>query len=143
MFNSSTRKIRAAADDAARHGAGGSAGAGSQLDAGALAALRQLDPDGSRGFVAQVLSTYLKSLERHLDELRPLRDPQSLRRVGEVAHMLKSSSASVGALAFSRQCAEVEALARGGDAGALGAPLTALVEEGARVVQAVRAMLPG
>lgn len=108
----------------------------------ALARLRQLDPDGSRGFVAQVLRTYAASLERYLLSLHEARDTGNLKLAGDTAHTLKSSSAAIGAAAFAAVCADVERQARHGDASALGAPLSHLLDEAARVQAAVRAMLP-
>jgi HPt (histidine-containing phosphotransfer) domain-containing protein len=119
-----------------------SGAAGALLDAAALDQLRQLDPDGRRGFVAQVLQTYHGSLERHLATLVQARSDRASQRVGEVVHTLKSSSASVGATEFARLCAAVERQVRDGDEGALDAPLQALLHEGERVLAAVRAMLP-
>ena len=119
-----------------------SGGASPALDAAALDKLRQLDPDGRRGFVAQVLRTYEASLLRYLAELADARLAQDLRRIGQTAHTLKSSSAAVGALGFSACCADVEKLSRAGDASVLGLPLTRLEEESSRVLAAVRAMLP-
>jgi hypothetical protein len=111
------------------------------LDAEALQRLRQLDPDGSRGFLGQVMRTFETSLVRHLATLRDAQAQADLKRAGDVAHTLKSSSASVGALAFAQGCAAVERLARLGDPAALGAPLEGLLQEGERVLAAVRAML--
>lgn len=133
---------RRQAPDAGPSGAGGvSPAAPTVLDAEALQRLRQLDPDGSRGFLSQVMRTYETSLVRHLVTLRDARVQADLKRAGDVAHTLKSSSASVGALAFAQGCAAVERLARLGDPAALGAPLESLLQEGERVLAAVRAML--
>lgn len=121
---------------------GGAGAAPDVLDAAALARLRQLDPDGQRGFLTQVLRTFEASLVRHLQALDEAGAQGDLKRAGDIAHTLKSSSASVGALAFSQGCAAVEKLARAGDATALGEPLVTLRAEGARVLTAVRAMLP-
>lgn len=112
-----------------------------ELDAASLARLRQLDPDGSRGFVNQVLRTFEASLVRHLAALDEAGVQGDLKRAGDVAHTLKSSSASIGALGFAQGCATVERLARAGDAAALGEPLVTLRAEGARVLAAVRAIL--
>ena len=137
MFHRSGHRLRAASSD----DAGGSASPG-VLDSSALDRLRQFDPDGSRGFLAQVLDTYRRSLERQMPLIAQCRADGDWEGVGDSAHLLKSSSASVGALDFSRRCAEVERLARTGEARALDAPLCALLDEGERVLQAVRAMLP-
>jgi len=121
---------------------GGSGGATSLLDAAALARLRQLDPDGSRDFLVQVLRTYESSLARHLATLELARTTGDLKTAGDIAHTLKSSSASVGALAFAEGCARLERQARAEDAAALSSTLIGLQGEGARVLAAVRAMLP-
>lgn len=111
------------------------------LDEATLGRLRQLDPDGSRGFLVQVLKTYEASLQRHLGTLDEAAASGDVRRAGDVAHTLKSSSGSIGALDFAQCCAAVERLARAGDAAALGAPLALMRSEAARVLLAVRAML--
>lgn len=119
----------------------GAGGAPPLLDEDALARLRQLDPDGRRGFLTQVLQTYAQSLDRHLLTLADAAATNDIRRAGEVAHTLKSSSASVGALALSQCCATVERLARANDAAATGAPMDALRAEAQRVLAGVQAML--
>lgn len=111
------------------------------LDAEAMSRLRQLDPDGSRGFMGQLLRTYDASLLRHLASLRTAQAQGDLKIAGDVAHTLKSSSASVGALVFAQACAVVERGARQGDPAVLQAPLAELLDEGERVLAAVRAML--
>jgi HPt (histidine-containing phosphotransfer) domain-containing protein len=106
--------------------AGGSAALLAQLDAASVQRLRDLDPDGRNGLVARILDTFVDSLSRHAGEFAQARaagDRDGLRRV---AHTLKSSSASVGALDLSRACADVERLVREGDVGALEAPLDRL-----------------
>ncbi len=112
------------------------------LDPAALERLRALDPDGSRGFVAQVMRTYEASLLRYLDVLRQARDAGALKQAGETAHTMKSSSAAVGALAFAAACADLERRAREGDASALGEPLSRVIDDAPAVLAAVRAMLP-
>lgn len=121
---------------------GGAGAAPLLLDAAALARLRQLDPDGSRGFLIQVLRTYESSMVRHLAALETARAQGDLKMAGDIAHTLKSSSASVGALAFAEGCAQVERQAKAGDALALPGLLLGLQAEGQRVLVAVRAMLP-
>lgn len=112
------------------------------LDEAALARLRQLDPQGTRGFLVQVMRTYESSMVRHLAAIEEARLLGDIKRAGDLAHTLKSSSASVGALGFAACCAEVERLARQGMPEALAEPLLGLQAEGVRVLVAVRAMLP-
>lgn len=111
------------------------------LDAGALARLHELDPDGRRGFVAQVLKTYEVSMERQLARLRDAMAAGDARSAAEVAHTLKSSSASVGALDFVQHCLALERAAKS-DAGAeLASLASSLQSEGRRVLATVQAML--
>ncbi|MDP9043606.1 MAG: Hpt domain-containing protein [Pseudomonadota bacterium] len=83
-----------------------------ELDAVALARLVELDPTGRNQLLERVLQAFQTSVAR----LRPQLD--AARLVGEraairlVAHTLKSSSASIGALRLSQLCAQVETAIR-------------------------------
>ena len=85
------------------------------LDAASMAELRSLDPDGKAQLVKRVLVTYQASLAKLVDQLRDARAGGAWEQVGRVAHTLKSSSASIGALGLSALCADIERLIRGGD----------------------------
>ena len=61
--------------------------------------------------------------------------------IRHVAHTLKSSSASIGALVLSRHCANVESLIRENSSEDLQAPLAALTAELDAVSAAIRTML--
>jgi len=111
------------------------------LDAGALARLAELDPGGSSGLVPRVLSTYANALERSRQELLLVRQPLQHEPLRQLAHTLKSSSASVGALALSALCAQVEQSVRSQQPGDIGALLDAMQAEMQRVAGAVQAML--
>lgn len=111
------------------------------LDALALQRLRELDPDGRHGVLQRVLQTFETSLQRQLTLAAEARTRGDAEAVGNIAHMLKSSSASVGALAFSARCAEIERAARGGTLTDLDAEVENLLTEGERALAAVRAML--
>ena len=111
------------------------------LDAGALARLTELDPQGTGDLVQRVLSTYANALERSRQELLLLRQPLQQEPLRHLAHTLKSSSASVGALALSALCAQVEHNVRSQPAGEIGSLLDALQTEMQRVSGAVQAML--
>ncbi len=87
------------------------------LDAGAIARLRELDPSGERGVVKLILATYETALVKARAELGAQIGDADPKTVFVIAHTLKSSSASVGALDLSGICAEIEAQlrpARGG-----------------------------
>jgi HPt (histidine-containing phosphotransfer) domain-containing protein len=112
----------------------GAGGGPELLDAQALARLRALDPGGKAGLLKRVLSTYTQTLDRMLAQLRTARSTGDLPSLRHVAHALKSSSASVGALALSSQCADVESRVRDGRIDGLDADLDALDAEAQRIL---------
>lgn len=111
------------------------------LDETALARLRELDPDGSLGVLGRVLETFRQALGRDLERMATARDGGDLKTVGEVAHKVKSSSASVGALGLSALCAEVERRVRAGDTADIAPRVQALLAEGQRALRAVASAL--
>jgi hypothetical protein len=111
------------------------------LDATALARLRELDPDGRHGVVVRVLEAFETSLGRLLGQLREEPDAGDAAVVAGIAHTLKSSSASVGALALSARCAEIERRLREGADGDLQADVQRLLAEGEAALRAVGSML--
>src|SRR5512143_1973921 len=111
------------------------------LDAAALARLAELDPQGSAGLVQRVLSTYANALERSRHELLLARRPLQPEPLRHLAHTLKSSSASVGALALSALCAQVESQVRAQPAADIDTLLDEMQAEMHRVAGAVQAML--
>lgn len=112
-----------------------------RLDDASLARLRELDPDGRHGVVMRVLGAFESSLLRMTAQLQAERGHGSPDGVATIAHTLKSSAASVGALELSRTCAEVERRLREGHPGNLNEDIARLLAaaEAARV--AVGAML--
>ena len=121
-------------------GSAGTSG-GPVLDAAAMAELRALDPDGKAQLVKRVLATYQASLARLVDQLAQARAANAWDQVSRVAHTLKSSSASIGALDLSAVCADIERLLRVGDNAGVLPQLDRFRTEVARVELAVKAML--
>ncbi|MFO1216922.1 MAG: Hpt domain-containing protein [Burkholderiaceae bacterium] len=123
---------------------GGTADAASMtppvIDTAALKRLGELDPGGRAGLVTRLLRTYAESLQHLLAELRLARASADMAVLRRVAHTLKSSSASVGATAFSALCARAEAAAAG-RGGELERLFDALEADSAGVAQAVRDLL--
>jgi HPt (histidine-containing phosphotransfer) domain-containing protein len=111
------------------------------LDAAALARLSELDPTGNGTLVQRVLATYATSLERTRSELLRARHPMQPEALRHLSHTLKSSSASVGALALSALCAQVEQHVRVPQPGDIDSLLDAMLAEMQRVAGAVQAML--
>jgi HPt (histidine-containing phosphotransfer) domain-containing protein len=112
-----------------------------RLDATALARLRELDPDGRHGVVMRVLNAFEASLLRMTAQLQAERVAGNPGVVANVAHTLKSSAASVGALDLSRACSDVERRLREEQAGNLGADIERLLAAAESALVAVRAML--
>lgn len=108
------------------------------LDATALARLQELDPTGQAGVLRRVLSTFDTSLANILQGLERARDAGDSAEMRRLAHTLKSSSASVGALTLSSACAKVEALVREQSLQTLPDAVALLLAEGRAAQQAVR-----
>lgn len=113
------------------------------LDESALDRLRELDPDGRHGVLQRVLTAYETSLARAMDQLQEQREAAvpDAKLVAGLAHTLKSSSASVGALALSARCADVESRLRGGQVAALRDDVEQLLAQCRAARGAVGAML--
>jgi HPt (histidine-containing phosphotransfer) domain-containing protein len=112
------------------------------LDETALARLRELDPGGENQLIERIVAAYSKSLERLLPELASARGAAlQLSVVRHFSHTLKSSSASLGALALSQRCAAIEEMARNGQLEGLEMQLDCMLREIAQVRQALIALL--
>ncbi|MCK9684577.1 Hpt domain-containing protein [Scleromatobacter humisilvae] len=111
------------------------------LDAACMAELRALDPDGKAQLVKRVLATYQTSLAKLVAQLQLARTEGAWDQVSRVAHTLKSSSASIGALALSALCAEIERLLRAGDSNGAQPLIDQFQAEVQRVDGAVRQTL--
>ena len=116
---------------------GAAAPSAAALDKRVLAELRLLDPGGSSGLIPRVYSCYLQSLARLLSQLTLAHQHGDDAAMNLAAHTLKSSSASVGALALSRLCAQVEDALRAGASDQLPGLHERLLAEAACVEAAV------
>ncbi|MCR5883250.1 response regulator [Rhizobacter sp. J219] len=92
--------------------AGAAASDGGVLDAQALERLRELDPSGENHLMERVVSAFDSSVGRLMPQLEDALNSLELGGIRHVAHTLKSSSASIGAMKLSRMCADLEARAR-------------------------------
>lgn len=111
-----------------------------RLDPEALAQLRALDPEGRHGLLPRVAGLFEASLASLLPQLDAAEAAGDLAAVRHVAHTLKSSSASLGALALSRCCAETERQVREAPPADLAALLGRLRAELDRVRPAIAAL---
>lgn len=110
------------------------------LDAQALERLRELDPKGENRLIERVLQAFETSVARLGPQLEASRRSGDLAGIRHVAHTLKSSSASIGALTLSQHCAAVEAMIRQQSTDELDTSLTALSAELDAVLQALRSV---
>jgi len=114
---------------------------GLQLDPDAIARLRELDPEGRHGVLERVFKAFEASLLRMLQQLDAQREREDVAGVASLAHTLKSSSASVGALVLAQTCADIERRLRAGETGSLAGDIARLQRAGEAALLAVRAML--
>ena len=110
----------------------------SQLDAQALQRLRELDPSGTSRLVERVFKAFATSVARLLPQLDAAQAGGDAAGIRHVAHTLKSSSASIGAVKLSRLCAEMEALAGQGRIDGMEQRIATLNEEVSTVLEALQ-----
>jgi CheY-like chemotaxis protein len=82
------------------------------LDPAALARLTELDPKGQNKLVQRVLQAFQTSVARLRPQAETARREHNLGIIRLVAHTLKSSSASLGAMHLSQLCAQIESAIR-------------------------------
>jgi PAS domain S-box-containing protein len=82
------------------------------LDAQALERLRELDPNGENRLMERVVNAFESSVGRLMPQLQEALNANELGGIRHVAHTLKSSSASIGAMKLSKMCSDVESRAR-------------------------------
>jgi HPt (histidine-containing phosphotransfer) domain-containing protein len=125
-------------DEQPPQGAAGGARTEALLDETVLAGLRDLDPGGRNRLLERVFGAFRTSTARLIPQLQEAQRTTDLQGIRHVAHTLKSSAASVGGLALSRICADLENRIRLGQADDLSAPVDALIEEAAKVLAALQ-----
>jgi HPt (histidine-containing phosphotransfer) domain-containing protein len=111
------------------------------LDAEALARLAALDPTGESQLLGRVLNAFQSSIARLMPQLDAARRSADRAAIRLVAHTLKSSSASIGALALSRLCAQVETAIRLDTTGDLDADIDAMTEAIDTTLRAIEQLL--
>ena len=112
------------------------------LDPQALQRLRDLDPSGANHLFERVVQAFDASTGRLLPQLDAAVAVADLDGVRHVAHTLKSSSASIGALKLSALCADIEGMIRQGQVQHLGERVAAMHNEIALVRESLRSLLP-
>jgi PAS domain S-box-containing protein len=116
----------------------------SVLDPEALRRLRDLDPKGNNQLLDRVARAFETSIGRMLPQLEEAVKLHDQASIVHVAHTLKSSSASIGALKLSQMCAEIEAMIRRQSGEDLTSRIQEVPVEAERVLAALRRLLePG
>lgn len=111
------------------------------LDQAALDRLSELDPSGQSRLLERVLQAFRTSVARLRPQLEAARSSGDRAAIRLVAHTLKSSSASIGALHLSQLCGQVETAIRLDAGQDLSAPLAALSEALDGALLAIDALL--
>ncbi len=79
-----------------------------ELNQQALDELRALDPDGSAGLLAQIITSYLNDAPDLMRQIQAALAGRDLPTLTRQAHSLKSTSASLGATRVSELARELE-----------------------------------
>ena len=111
------------------------------LDAEALARLKELDPQGQNQLMARVAKAFETSVARLVPQLQDAGRAGDANGVRHVAHTLKSSSASIGAMKLSQMCADVEVMIRNERIENLDARVVSMCAEIEIVLQALQGLL--
>jgi HPt (histidine-containing phosphotransfer) domain-containing protein len=109
------------------------------LDPAALDSLRALGGDDEPGLFLEVIELYLDDSATHVANLRSSLEANDVRLLERTAHTLKSSSANVGALGFSKLCLQLEQAVRNAQLDAAPSLVAAAEAQFARVQEALRA----
>lgn len=67
------------------------------IDMDAIAAIKEIDSDGSTGLLKEIVNLFIDSIDPELSELKKVHLANDRHQVGEVAHRFKSSCQNVGA----------------------------------------------
>ncbi|MBC7700695.1 response regulator [Aquabacterium sp.] len=118
-----------------------SAGWEEVLDRQALQRLQDLDPKGENKLIERVSKAFENSVGRMLPQLEDAIKVGDHAGIAHVAHTLKSSSASIGALKLSQMCAEIEAMIRRSTGEDLTSRISAIRPEVERVTASLRHLL--
>jgi CheY-like chemotaxis protein len=107
------------------------------IDATMLQALRALQRPGRSNVVARVIDLFNRDAPGLVVEMRRSAAAGDAEALRKAAHVLKSTSATVGATTLAAHCREIEEYARGTNARVATAPLAGVEEELGCVIAAL------
>jgi HPt (histidine-containing phosphotransfer) domain-containing protein len=99
------------------------------LDQNALNELRALDPDGSEGLLAHIITSYLSDAEKLIQQTREAFAAKDVTTLTRNAHTLKSTSLTVGATRVADIAKEIEMAGKSGTLAVVPMFLTVLSAE--------------
>ncbi|HSV71039.1 MAG TPA: response regulator [Methylibium sp.] len=113
----------------------------SPLDIAALQRLLDLDPGGVNRLLERVVQAFDTSIARLMPQLDTSMALGDMDGVRSVAHTLKSSMASIGALKLSALCADIERMIRSGETQGLSALVDTMHADLGAVSDSLRALV--
>jgi two-component system sensor histidine kinase/response regulator len=102
---------------------------GAVLDRSVLERIRELGGTDKPDLLAKVLQLFLHDVPRHLVSIQQAWGRRDAQAIATSAHVLKSSSAHIGAIRLSAMCAALESDARAGELGRAEAVVASLEGE--------------
>lgn len=112
------------------------------LNQAALGELRNLDPDGSAGILAQIINVYLDDAPKLIANIQTALAAKDIATMTRHAHSLKSSSMSVGASRVGEIASTIESGGRKNSVDDCPALVMALTAEYAAAKRLLQAELP-
>jgi HPt (histidine-containing phosphotransfer) domain-containing protein len=113
------------------------------IDAEALELLVEMIGPDEPAAVLDLLDTYIGDSTRQIEELQRVYAAGDLKNTHRLAHSMKSSSATFGALGLSKYCETLEYSARDNCvSGTCARELQRVVEEHARVIESLTSLRP-
>ncbi len=112
------------------------------LDVRVLGEIEVMERNGAKDLLRRLIATYEKSADGLMQAADRAFASAEAQAAMQALHTLKSSSANLGAMRFSRACAEIEALARQQKLDEAMQKWTAMRTEYARVIEALRGVHP-
>jgi len=109
------------------------------LDKNMLAGLRQLDPGGSQGLIAEIVQTFATDGRQRIDDLQDALAGNDADGVRSLAHALKGSAANLGVRVVRALSAELETIADTGSLEGVDGLVDRIDDEFERACAALRA----